>query len=226
MQKSSLLVLTIVLTLVIGTLVTATTLGKVQAKPCNSSAGGAIDLHSCDPPTPPAEDPSIDHASPNYAPGEQLQIDGDNYPPETHLDITLDGIAIGQVFTNSNGQFSTQTHIPTPFELGVHPLRVGEIGAREFDIEIFAPPRPVIFIFSANSQTIAVPPGEARTMDATCDQGAVVGGGYFQVTPEITIIESIPLDRLNWRITAHNTHPNLTFNVTAIARCALDGIAP
>jgi len=52
MRKIGLLVLAMVLTLVIST-AAVLTFGKVEAKPCNSSAGGAIDLHSCDAGEPP-----------------------------------------------------------------------------------------------------------------------------------------------------------------------------
>jgi len=201
---------------------------EVQAKPCNT-ADGTIGLHSCDPtptpptptPTPPAEDPSIDHSSPNYALGGQLLIDGDNYPPETHLKITLDGIAIGQVFTDTDGQFRTQTHLPAPgfgFEPGVYPLRVGEIGAREWDIQVFAP----FYTITSGIKTLFS--GNLLTLTENCNPGdEIVSGGYSlldaSVDNELEILANIPQGDTGWTIKVHNPS-NRQFDFVLSARCA------
>ena len=84
MQKSSWLVLAIVLTLVIGASVAVPALGKVQAKPC--TPGGAIDLHDvpCDPtPTP---DPGSG--------GDAWKTDGNSGTDATNFLGTTDDVAL------------------------------------------------------------------------------------------------------------------------------------
>jgi len=94
MRKNILLVLTIVSTLVLGTLIAVRPLGEVQAKPCTQ--GGVINQPSLhDVPCTPEEAPQVSfHAfnTANYEPGGAfliIEFDGERYDDGNNFDTDL-----------------------------------------------------------------------------------------------------------------------------------------